>query len=142
MLALLVPLGVVLALLAPFGFSLVFGEDFADAALPFAILLPGTIALVCWHLMSLYIVSALRRPGTTTVIQGAALLVSLPLYWIAVREGEMTGAAIVSAGTYLALFAAGVAVFLRNSGRPLRDLVPGRRDAAQIASSLRAGLAR
>ena len=142
MLALLVPLGVVLALLAPPGFSFVFGDDFADAALPFVILLPGTIALVCWHLMSLYIVSALRRPGTTTLIQGTALLVSLPLYWIAVREWEMTGAAIVSAGTYLALFAAGVAVFLRNSGLPLRELVPGRRDAAQIASSLREALAR
>ena len=132
MLAMLIPLGIVLGLLAAPGFSLVFGDDFADAALPFVILLPGTIALVCWHFMSLYIVSALRRPGTTTVIQGAALLVSLPLYWIAVREWEMTGAAIVSAGTYLALFAAGAWVFLRNSGLPLRELVPGRREARQI----------
>ena len=106
------------------------------------ILLPGTIALACWHFMSLYIVSAMRRPGITTVIQGTALLVSLPLYWIAVREAEMTGAAIVSAGTYMALFAAGVAVFLRDSGLPARELVPGRRDAAQIAGSLRAALAR
>ena len=50
MLAMLIPLGMVLALLAPVGFPLVFGEDFGDAALPFVILLPGTIALVCWHL--------------------------------------------------------------------------------------------
>jgi len=142
MLAMLIPLGIALALLAPPGFSFVFGEDFADAALPFVILLPGTIALVCWHFMSLYIVSALRRPGTTTVIQGTALLVSIPLYWIAVKEAEMTGAAIVSAGTYLVLFAAGAAVFLRNSGLPFRELVPGRREAVQIASSLRAAIAR
>ena len=142
MLALLVPLAVVLAVLAPVGFPLVFGEDFADAALPFVILLPGTVALVCWHFMSLYIVSALRRPGTTTVIQAGALLVSLPLYWIAVREWEMTGAAIVSAGTYLVLFAAGSAVFLRTSALPLRELAPGRREVARIAKSLRAGIAR
>ena len=142
MLAVLIPLGIVLALLAPPGFSLVFGEDFADAALPFVILLPGTIALVCWHFMSLYIVAALRRPGTTTVIQGVALAMSLPLYWFAVKEAEMTGAAIVSAGTYLVLFAAGAWVFLRNSGLPFRELVPGRGEAARIARSLRAALAR
>ena len=142
MLAVLIPLAVMLGLLAAPGFSLVFGEDFADAALPFVILLPGTIALVCWHFMSLYIVSALRRPGTTTLIQGTALLVSLPLYWFAVKEAEMTGAAIVSAGTYLVLFAAGVSVFLRASGLPLRELVPGRREAARIAATLRAAIAR
>ena len=92
--------------------------------------------------LSLYIVSAMRRPEITTAIQGTALLASLPLYWFAVREAEMTGAAIVSAGTYLAVFAAGVAVFLRGSGLPLRELVPGRREAVQIATSLRTALAR
>jgi O-antigen/teichoic acid export membrane protein len=142
MLTMLIPIGAVLAALSFPGFPLVFGDAFSDAALPFVILLPGTIALICWHFMSLYIVSALRRPGTTTLIQGAALIVSLPLYWLAVKQWDMTGAAAVSAATYIAVFAAGTAVFLRNSGVGFRALIPGREEPGRIFTSLRAGLSR
>ena len=48
---LMVPVAIVLALLSKPGFPLVFGEDFEDAALPFALLLPGTICLALWYVV-------------------------------------------------------------------------------------------
>lgn len=142
MMTLLVPIAIVLALLAQPGFPLVFGDEFEDAALPFTLLLPGTIAICCWAFVTLYIVSALRRPGTATLLQGTALLISLPLYYFAVRAEGMTGAALVSSGVYIALFSAGIAVLLRTSDVRLRDVLPGPKDLPRILALVRASLNR
>ena len=130
--ALMVPVAIVLAALAKPGFPLVFGEDFEQAALPFALLLPGTICLALWYVVGLYIISSLRRPGTTSLIQGGALIASLPLYYFAIRAWEMTGGAIVSSATYASVLACGVAIMLSNSTVRLRDLVPGPDDVASL----------
>ena len=142
LLTMLVPVAIVLGLLSGPGFPLVFGEGFDSAALPFVILLPGTIAIVCWTFVSLFIISALRRPGTTTLIQGGALLVSLPLYYLAVDAWEMTGAATVSSAIYLAVLGAGVAVVLRNTELRLRDLIPRAGEPARLIALLRTSVSR
>jgi hypothetical protein len=69
-------------------------------------------------------VSSLRRPGTTTLIQGGALILSLPLYYFAIRAWEMAGGAIVSSATYIFVLACGTAILVANSGVRTRDLVP------------------
>jgi O-antigen/teichoic acid export membrane protein len=142
LLTLMAPAAALLALLAFPLFPVVFGDEFADAALPFALLLPGTVALTLWYVVSLYIVSTLHRPGTTTVIQGSALLVSLPLYYLAVREWEMTGAAVVSSIVYLSVFLMGVVVLLRSSATRAVDLLPRRSDPALLVTLARSALDR
>jgi O-antigen/teichoic acid export membrane protein len=124
----MVPVAIVAGLLSEPLFPLVFGDDFDRAALPFILLLPGTVCLALWYVVGLYIVSSLRRPGTTTLIQGGALLASLPLYYFAIRAWEMTGGAIVSSATYISVLACGAAILVTNSGVRPRELVPGAAD--------------
>ena len=101
-----------------------FGSDFGPAAEPFAILLPGAVCLTLWYVLGLYILSSLHRPGTTTLIQGLAFVISAPLYWIAVQEWGLNGAAMVSTLTYAAVFAAGLIILERSPHVSWRDLVP------------------
>lgn len=142
LLSVMIPVAVVGALAAGPGFPILFGDDFSSAALPFILLLPGTVGLTLWYVVGLYIISALERPGTTTMIQGAALIVSLPLYYLAVREWAMTGAAVVASATYLSVLVAGVAVLLANSRVRLRDLRPGREEGAKLLHFARSLAAR
>jgi O-antigen/teichoic acid export membrane protein len=140
LLTVLVPAALAIGALAFPMIPLVFGAGFSDAALPLALLLPGTVALTCWSVVSLYIITTLRRPGTTTLIQGAVLIVSLPLYYVAVREQGMTGAAVVSSGLYISVFLLGLAVLLANSTARLSELRPRRRDVAQLWAFARGAL--
>jgi O-antigen/teichoic acid export membrane protein len=120
----LIPASVLLAAVATPLMTVIYGSAFAPAALPFQLLLPGTVCLTLWALLGLYVVSALRRPGTTTLIQGAALLVAVPLYFVAVRWQGMVGAAVVSSGVYIGVCAAGATTLIRTSTVGPRDLVP------------------
>jgi O-antigen/teichoic acid export membrane protein len=140
MLAVLVPAALVAAALAFPAIPLIFGDGFTDAALPLVLLLPGTVALTCWYLISLYIISSLRRPGTTTLIQAGALLASLPLYYLAVREWEMTGAAVVSSGVYMSVLLLGVAVLCGSSTVRPAELLPRPSDAGRVLGFVRASL--
>ena len=83
-------------------------------------------------MVGLYIISSLRRPGTTSLIQGGALIASLPLYYFAIRAWDMTGGALVSSATYMAVLGCGVAIIVANSSVRLRDLVPGPADARAL----------
>jgi O-antigen/teichoic acid export membrane protein len=140
MLTVLVPAALVAGVLGFPAIPLIFGSDFSSAALPLALLLPGTVGLTCWYVLSLYIVVTLRRPGTTTLIQGAVLLVSLPLYYLAVREWEMTGAAVVSSCVYLSVFALGFAVLRATSSVRATDFVPRPADARRVLGFATASL--
>jgi hypothetical protein len=64
----------------------------------------------------------------TTAIQGTAMLVSIPLYWLAVGRWGMTGAAVVSSAIYASVCGAGVVMFLRHRSDAGARLVPGIHD--------------
>ena len=131
-LALLLPAATVLALFAHPLITILFGSDFEPAVVPFVLLLPGTVCLTVWYLVSLHLIAALERPLATTTIQGVAMLISLPLYYVAVREWHMTGAAIVSSAVYISVMIAGIVVFTRATHVRARRLLPGRQDAAEL----------
>lgn len=120
----LVPAGLVLAIVAHPLVTIVFGQDYAAAVNPLRLLIPGTVCLVLWYLVSLYIVTGLGRPGLTTFIQAGAVAVSIPLYYFAVRSHQMIGAAVASSIVYGLLLAVGVIVFLRTTGLSIRLLWP------------------
>jgi O-antigen/teichoic acid export membrane protein len=136
------PLVVVLGLLSWILIPAVFGDDFSPAIVPFVLLLPGTAALTVWYVLGLFIVAALERPGMTTAIQGSAMLISLPLYWVAVSEWGMTGAAIVSSSIYVGVLTAGVLIFRRYRSGPSASLVPRREDVRQSVAFARDALSR
>jgi O-antigen/teichoic acid export membrane protein len=138
----IVPLVVLLGFLSWILIPAAFGEDFRPAIVPFVLLLPGTAALTIWYVLGLFIVAALERPGVTTMIQGGAMLISLPLYWIAVGEWGMTGAAIVSSGIYISVLTAGVLIFRRHRSGPGAHLSPRGEDVRQSLAFARDALSR
>lgn len=140
LLTVLVPAALIMAALSFPTFPLIFGEGFGDAALPFALLLPGTVSLTLWYPVSLFILSTLRRPGTTTAIQGAALIAGLPLYYVAIVEWEMTGAALASSVVYISVLTMGLCVLLRNSRLRVRDLLPGGVELRRLAELSRSAV--
>lgn len=142
LLLILVPVALALGALAHPFMTLLFGARFEPAAEPLQILLPGTVCLTLWYIVGLYIVAALRRPGTTTIIQTAGLAVALPLYWLAVRQWGIEGAAVVSSAVYVAVLAAGLAVLLRAPAVGPGDLLPGREDVRHVFALVRGALAR
>ena len=141
LLLVMVPVAIVLALLAKPIMVVLFGSDFGPAAEPFAILLPGAVCLTLWYVLGLYIMSSLHRPGTTTLIQGLGFLISAPLYWFAVQEWGLNGAAMVSTLTYAAVFATGLIILERSPHISWRDLVPTMNDVRHMAELGRRGLA-
>lgn len=128
-----VPAGILLALLAHPLVTIIFGDDFEPAVKPLVLLLPGTVCLTLWHVLSLHLVAALERPGLTTLIQGGAVLISLPAYYFAVKASGMTGAALVSSAVYTGVFLAGAWMFLHHAHLSGRALVPGRADVATLS---------
>lgn len=142
LLVVLVPIAVALGALSWLLIPLAFGADFRPAVLPFVLLLPGTVCLTVWYVVSLFIIAALHRPGLTTAIQGSAMLAGLPLYWVAVGAWGMTGAAIVSTAIYSSVLAAGVVTFRRNRSPSGTRLLPGLADARDAREMVRRALAR
>ncbi len=126
------PVAVLLAAVSDPLVRLLFGADFEPTATPFVLLLPGAVALTVWYLLSLYIIAALERPTVTTVIQLTGMLASLPLYWAAVGEWGMSGAAIVSSLVYIGVMVAGLVIFVRASGIGPRALLPGVADIVTL----------
>ena len=129
----IVPTALLLAAIAHPLVTIVFGDDYEPAVKPLVLLLPGTVCLTLWHILSLHLVAALERPGLTTLIQGGALLVSLPAYYFAVRASGMTGAALVSSAVYAGVFAAGLYCFLHWARLGPGALIPRRADLATLA---------
>jgi O-antigen/teichoic acid export membrane protein len=142
LLLVIVPVAVLLAALSWILIPLAFGPDFRPAVVPFVLLLPGTVCLTIWYVVSLFIVAALHRPGATTVIQGTALLAGVPLYWLAVGEWGMTGAAVVSSCIYSAVLTAGVVLFRRSRSSPTAHLLPRSADVRMVWGKAQEVLAR
>lgn len=137
----LIPAAIVLALFARPLISALFGSDFAPAATPFVLLLPGTICLTLWYVLSLFLIASLRRPGLTTLIQGVALLASIAPYYYAVRTWGTKGAAVVSSGVYVFVFVAGTVALLKLTNLTRRNLLPTGADVRLTWNVLRGGFA-
>lgn len=132
LLLILVPLMIALALTARPLIVAIFGKSFHGAALPFSLLLPGTVCLTLYYVVGLFVISSLHRPGVTTIIQGCALVVSLPLYYFSIEEWGLAGGASVSSLIYALVTAGGVVFFLRQTGLGRWALIPSGRDVRDL----------
>ncbi len=120
----------VLSLLAPWIFSTFFGPRFADAVVPFRILVAGQYLMGIWGLSSGYLSGKLAYPPVVIALTGlvAALNLGLGIWWI--RMAALPGAAAAwsaSAGLGSLLM---LAAFLRRAAPESgwKDVVPGPAD--------------
>lgn len=93
------PLGVVMAVAAPWAITMVFGAAYRASALPARILLVGGVVLGLNYVIS----NALRasgRPGAPAIAEAAGVIVTLSVLPFALIHWGILGAAVVSVLSY------------------------------------------
>jgi len=112
---------------------------FDGSLLPFAILLPGTVALGLSKVLSGYI-SGLGRPGPVSAIAASALALNLACNLVLIPPLGIAGAALSSLVSYAAHAVLTIRLASRLSGAPFRAFVsPGREEVRRLRDRL-AGL--
>jgi O-antigen/teichoic acid export membrane protein len=110
--------------------------DFSGSLLPFAILLPGTVALGLSKVLSGYI-SGLGRPGPVSAIAATGLVVNVVANLVLIPPLGIAGAAISSLLSYTVHALLTIGVASRLSGAPFGDFVrPGRAEVGRLRERL------
>jgi O-antigen/teichoic acid export membrane protein len=138
-----VSVGVGAALMAPlvpfarWWIALLFGEDFAESATPFVILLAGCIPFIA----SIVLASSLagvNRLDINLRASGAGLIVTVVLDILLIPKWGLEGAAVASAASYLVTTGIVVASFSQMHGIPIRAyLIPTRSDLKYVVDGFR-----
>jgi O-antigen/teichoic acid export membrane protein len=116
----------------------VYGSQFADAGVALRFILPGIVAYSVVAILTRFL-SGRGRPGSTTLILCAGLVVNVASNLLLVPELGINGAALASSISYSVTAVLTLAVFMHVSGRGLRETLVLRR--SDIAAA-RAALAR
>jgi O-antigen/teichoic acid export membrane protein len=104
-----------------------FGESFAGARTPLAILLPAIVVFAPTKIVAVYLSGRLGRPGFQLGVAAASTVLTAASAVVLVPTLGMSGAAIATCVGYFV--GAGLElVFLSRFGVPLRTLVPRRED--------------
>ncbi len=143
--ALLMMLSVALpfAAISPWLVPFLYGTDFTEAVLPLVILLFGVLGFAVMLVLNSYILGQMERPGLLSIISWFQLAVSIPLYIVLILWQGILGAAVASAVTYMLAAGCTLAVFVRDSGLPVSQiLVPRRSDFRDYQRVLKRGLKR
>lgn len=125
------------AVFAPLVIVYLYGPHFHSALLPFFILLPGM-----WFLGTGTVVSGDLRgrghPGLSSVVAGAAVVVTIVLDVILIPFFGVPGAAVTSVIAYTVYGVTSLIALSRVSGIPVRELiVPTREDLALYPAATR-----
>jgi O-antigen/teichoic acid export membrane protein len=127
----------VLALSSPILIPLVYGQSFADSVLPLLLLAPGAVALAVIRLIEQHF-ARLSRAISMTMINTPALMINIALNLVMIPWWGVTGAALASTTTYVALAIVQSTWFIRSTAMPVTALLPGR---AEVRSVLRSAAA-
>lgn len=124
------------AFVAPWAVPWVFGREFAAAVPMILALLPGVVALTTFKVINAFFAGGGRPSVAVFVLLPAAIVnVALNLWWIPAYGG--VGAAAASSVTYALAGAVFVYVFVRRTGRPVRQVVwPVRADYELVRQRL------
>jgi O-antigen/teichoic acid export membrane protein len=138
-----VAVGVGVALTAPlvpfarWWIGLLFGEEFAESATPFVILLTGCIPFIATIVLASSL-AGMNRLDINLRASGAGLLVTVVLDILLIAKWGLEGAAVASAASYLVTTGIVVAAFARMHGIPMRAyLIPTRSDFGYVANGFR-----
>jgi O-antigen/teichoic acid export membrane protein len=111
-----------LALFGGFAIRLAFGSAFDGAVEPMYILLPGMLfvgmgAVVTGNLRGI------ARPGISSIIAGATMLITISLDFLLIPHYGINGAAAASTIAYTFYGIASILVLSRVTGIPLRQMI-------------------
>jgi O-antigen/teichoic acid export membrane protein len=135
-----VSMAVVLAILAPFLFVLVFGQQFRGSVDDFRVLMLGAVGVIALKLLG-NALTAQGRPLLVSVGVAAGFVLTLVLDVSLIPPFGGLGAAIASAVAYTTVGAVVAVMFLRALDGRAADLVPRRNDASLVLAQLRKLLA-
>jgi hypothetical protein len=107
------------------------GPEFADAALPLALLVFGAATLPIWSAVGLFLVSQLGGAWRTSIVQVVVAAAAVIGYWTVTPAVGIVGAALVSTGAYVSLVLIGVSLIHRAEHFALRELLPSPREIAR-----------
>lgn len=126
--------GAALAILSQPVIGLLFGAQFRPAALPLALMLPGTVA---WGVARVLCadIAGRGRPGLNLALTTGAAVVNLGLNFILIPRLGISGAAIATTASYSALFLAALVVYSQVSGLKVVDVIKPRADDVVAAVS-------
>lgn len=125
-------LAMVLAPVADIGVRLLYGDEYAGAALPFVVLLFG-VALLTVHNVTGYQFVTEGKPHVNSLINGAGLAVNAGLNLLLIPPYGITGAAVASLVAYALISAITVWVLAARRGYSVRALlVPRPGDARAL----------
>jgi O-antigen/teichoic acid export membrane protein len=115
-------LGLILILLAEPALTLVYGEEFADAAPALRILLPGEVLGACAAVITSGHLAA-NRPFLSSVpyFLGAALTVGGLVIFL--PDGDITTAATITTAAYTVVFVVSVVIYRRKTGLRWRQFL-------------------
>ena len=112
-LALTTAAAVALGLVAPFAIPLIFGEDFAGASVPLALLLPGVVVYAPVSILVVYLSVRRGRPRLSLAVSVLGLVVTTALALVLIPRHGGAGAAVASTIGYAAGAALALLFFVR-----------------------------
>jgi O-antigen/teichoic acid export membrane protein len=117
--------------------SLLFGEEFAESATPFVILLLGCIPFVASIVLASSL-AGINRLDVNLRASGAGLTATVLLDILLIPKWGLEGAAVASATSYLVTTGMVVASYSQMYGIPIRQyLIPTRSDLEYAADGFR-----
>ncbi|MFI7642193.1 lipopolysaccharide biosynthesis protein [Nonomuraea sp. NPDC049400] len=128
-----------LVCVSPWLVPLVYGESFAGSVAPLMALAPGMIALMMVRPLEQHLVR-LDRPTTMTVVSITALIANVLLNLVMIPQWGAVGAALASTATYILMAALQSSRFIKSTGLPARELIPGSADLRLLLRPLTAKL--
>ncbi len=121
MLALLAPIAIVAAALAPWAVRLLFGPEFLPAVPAFRWLMPGIVAYGATFALPYLMSVGLPRP--VLMIWAGLVLLNVVLNWVLIGRLGFVGASVSSSITYVTCFVS----FTLYARRLARDFAAGER---------------
>ena len=94
------PIAVVLGIAAPFVIPIVLGEDFADAAVPLMLLLPGAVVYAPVSVLVVYLSIRRGRPRLSLAVSLVSLVVTLAASLVLIPRYGVEGAGLASSAGY------------------------------------------
>jgi O-antigen/teichoic acid export membrane protein len=125
-----------LALIAPIVMPPLFGDEFRDSVHQLQILVVGAVGILALKLLG-NALTAQQRPGLATAGAAAAFVTTLTLDAVLIPLLGGTGAAIASAGAYVAGGLATAIIFMRFFGIGASSLRPRIRDVPDLVRTVR-----
>ena len=121
--ALVVPLAVLGAFVAPSLIGVVYGSAFAAAGRTIQWLLPGVAAYSIEIPLGYFLMVKLGRPGLIVVIQLVSVAVCACVTFLTVRSWGIDGAAVATSVTYVGVVVTKATIFMRATGVGPRQLL-------------------